>query len=191
MRIRALAETNIDDLFSYFARRVTPREEAADLVGETMLVVWRQASDIPTDDLKARMWMFGIARRVLLNHDRGRRRRMALTARIRDEIVDRMTAPDADHDARELRAAIHSLPPKQREVILLVYGEGFTLTEASKIMNSSASTTRSRHAYALTTLRSHLSETDGVGPSLTSATAYNKKALPEASLSESADGVPS
>jgi RNA polymerase sigma-70 factor (ECF subfamily) len=171
-RITALAEANIDDLFSYFARRVIPRDEAADLVGEAMLVVWRRASDAPADDLKARMWMFGIARRVLMNHERGRRRRMALTSRIRDEILDGMTVPDADDGSGDLRTAIHSLPPKQREVILLVYGEGFSLIEAGKIMNTSASTTRSRHSYALSALRSHLNEVDGMGPSLASATTH-------------------
>lgn len=171
-RISALAETNIDDLFSYFARRVLPRDEAADLVGETMLVVWRRAGDAPADDLKARMWMFGIARRVLMNHERGRRRRIALTARIRDEIVSGMTSPDPDDRSDDIRAAIRRLPPKQREVILLVYGEGFTLAETAKIMSTSASSTRSRHSYALSALRSHLNEVDGLGPLLASATAW-------------------
>jgi RNA polymerase sigma-70 factor (ECF subfamily) len=170
-RISALAEANIDDLFSYFARRVTPRDDAADLIGETMLVVWRRAVDAPHDDLKARMWMFGIARRVLMNHERGGRRRTALAGRIRDEIVVGITAPAADEGSAELRIAIQRLPPKQREVILLVYGEGFTLTEVAKITTTSSSTTRSRHAYALAALRSHLNEPDGMGLSLTSAAA--------------------
>ncbi|GAB2462030.1 RNA polymerase sigma-70 factor (ECF subfamily) [Conyzicola lurida] len=169
-RISALTETNVDDLFSYFARRVTPRDEAADLVGETMLVVWRRAGDAPTDDLRARMWIFGIARHVLMNHERGRRRRIVLTSRIRDDIVAGTTSPDADGESVELRLAIRRLPPKQREVIFLVYGEGFTLVEAGKIMNVSASTTRSRHSYALSALRSHLSPVDGIDHALSSAT---------------------
>ena len=170
-RISALAEANVDNLFSYFARRVIPRDEAADLVGETMLVVWRRAGDAPADDDAARMWMFGIARRVRLNHERGRRRRMALTSRLRDEIVSGMTTLDPGDRADALRSAIRRLPPKQREVVLLVNGDGFTLVEAATIMKTSSSTTRSRHSYALTALHSHLTGGEGIGSSLTSATA--------------------
>ena len=170
-RISALAEANIDDLHSYFARRLSHRDEAPDLVGETMLVVWRRSEDAPADDLKARMWMFGIARRVLMNHERGRRRRLALSARVRDEAMHAMSPPDLDPDATELSAAVRRLPPKQREVILLVYGEGFTLAEAGTIMHASASTTRSRHSYALTALRSQLEHVDDEDQPFTSATA--------------------
>ena len=155
-RVRRLVEANVDDLFAYFARRVRVRDDAADLIGETMLVVWRRSADVPTDDTAARMWMFGIARRVLMNHERGRRRRSALADRVSDRLVDDLASGPTVDDFDELRTAVHALPPKQREVVLLVYGEGFTLAEASTVMRASASTTRSRHAYALAALRARV-----------------------------------
>ena len=69
-------------LFSYLQRRVG-FDDAADLLGETMVVGWRRAKDLPDDPERARMWLFGIARKTLLNHARGERRRWALADRIR------------------------------------------------------------------------------------------------------------
>src|SRR2546426_1943597 len=43
----------------------------------SMLVAWRRIGDVPTDGT-ARLWLYGVARRVLANHHRssGRRERL-------------------------------------------------------------------------------------------------------------------
>jgi hypothetical protein len=41
---------------------------------------------------------------------------------------------------------------------MLVHGDGFTVTEAAKLMSTSESTTRTRYATALQTLRAALHE---------------------------------
>lgn len=63
-RVVAMVEAASPDLLVYFLRRVDAPEDAADLLGEALLVIWRRAASIPSDDQEARMWMFGIARNL-------------------------------------------------------------------------------------------------------------------------------
>lgn len=154
-RLRTLVEQTAPDLLAYFRRRVTPEHDAADLVGETLLTVWRRIADLPRDDEKARMWMFGVARNVLANHRRGRGRQLALAERLRGELA----VVTASVDFSDVREAVDSLPEAQRELILLVHGDDFSIADAAKLTKTNASTARTRYATALATLRGALSET--------------------------------
>ena len=155
-RVRTLAQINSADLLAYFVRRVDNTEDAADLLGETLLIVWRRAGDLPSTDVEARMWMFGIARRLILSYYRGKRRHVDLAERLKQNLSD----GDPFVEALETRLTVHNamklLNANQRELVLLVCGEGFSLAEAATIMRASASTTRSRYAKALSILRSQL-----------------------------------
>lgn len=63
-------EESATDLLAYLSRRAGP-DDAADLLGETMVIAWRRSPDLPDEPERARMWVFGIARGTLANHDRG------------------------------------------------------------------------------------------------------------------------
>lgn len=162
-RVSAVVEREAPHLLDYFGRRVSPVEDAADLVGETLLVVWRKATSMPADDTEARMWLFGIARKVLSTHWRGRGRRIALSGRLRDQIATQPTSSGADgrpgphnEDLHEqVRACVRELSPIDREIIMLVHWEGFSLEEAARILGIKSATVRSRHLRA----RTHLKET--------------------------------
>jgi RNA polymerase sigma-70 factor (ECF subfamily) len=157
-RMRAAVEHNADDLLAYFSRRASPIEDAADLLGETMVVVWRRIADLPADETKARMWMFGVARRVLSNYRRGRLRQSELAVRLRDDLRVQHGAIPFFGEAPDVWTAVDRLPEAQRELVLLVHGDGFTVTEAARLMGVPASTTRSRYAAALRTLELALTE---------------------------------
>lgn len=64
-RVAQLVKDHAGSILDYFIRRVPDREDAADLLGETLVVVWRKVRSVPADPGEARMWMFGVARRVL------------------------------------------------------------------------------------------------------------------------------
>src|SRR5690606_17418179 len=55
-------------LLGYFVRRVDIAEDAADLVNETMIAAWKASARAPADAQAARMWLFGVARNILLHH---------------------------------------------------------------------------------------------------------------------------
>ena len=60
----------------YFGRRnaMVPAD-AADLLSETFVVAWRRGDPTPVESEQARMWLFGVARRVRANAARGAARR--------------------------------------------------------------------------------------------------------------------
>ena len=149
----ALREASAD-LLAYLQRRVG-MDDAPDLLGETMVVAWRRIADLPSDDERARMWLFGIARGTLLNHARGERRRWALADRIRGDRAPDAVAPPSDHGA-EVRDAIDRLDPDLGELIRLVHWERFSLVDAAELLGIPASTARGRYQRAKEDLRSAL-----------------------------------
>ena len=150
---RAL-ESSASDLLAYLERRVGA-DDAPDLLGETMVVAWRRVKELPSDDERARMWLFGIARGTLLNHSRGQRRRWALADRIRLQVRESATAPPADEGA-EVRDAIDRLEPELAELIRLVHWERLSVADAAGLLGIPASTARGRYQRAKDQLRAAL-----------------------------------
>ena len=143
-----------DDLLAYFERRVSIRDDAADLLAETLLQAWRRSDDLPADDERRRMWLFTIAAHVLANHQRSARRRLALADRIRQHLA---TSAEPDHtEANAVRDAVLRLHAAQRELVMLIHWDGFTIVEAAQILGLNASTARSRYAAAREQLRQAL-----------------------------------
>lgn len=141
-------------LLAYLQRRVG-LDDAPDLLGETMVVAWRRAKDLPDDPEHARMWLFGIARGTLLNHARGERRRWALADRIRASAGTDAASPAAD-EGTEVRDAIARLDPDLAELVRLVHWDRLSLVEAAELLGIPSSTARSRYAKAKEELRSAL-----------------------------------
>ena len=139
-----------------FLQRRAGSDDAADLLGDTMIAAWRRVTDLPENLEEARMWIFGLARGTLLNHSRGERRRVALAERVRAHMVVATAAPAAD-DGHEVRDALSRLKPELREIVELVHWDGFTLTQAAQVVGIPAPTARGRYARAKDDLRIALS----------------------------------
>jgi RNA polymerase sigma-70 factor (ECF subfamily) len=84
--VEQLARREAPRLLRYFTRRVSSPDDAADLVGETLVVLWRRERSVPTDATEARMWMFGVAQRVLSQHRRSAKRSRQLGERLAQEV---------------------------------------------------------------------------------------------------------
>ncbi|MFG2049725.1 RNA polymerase sigma factor [Micromonospora sp. NPDC048935] len=69
--------------------------DAADVVAETFLVAWRRRQDMPVGG-EARLWLYGVARRVLANQHRGGVRRQRLGERLRQQISAAVTDPGSE-----------------------------------------------------------------------------------------------
>ena len=146
------------DLLAYFERRVRVREDAADLLGETMLQAWRRHDALPEEPTRRRMWLFTIAANVLANHHRSRRRRTALTDRLRDYLATAPPEPDLA-EVNAVRDAVLRLHDAHRELVMLIHWDGFTVVEAAELLGLNASTARGRYAAARQALKDALTET--------------------------------
>lgn len=150
---KVIADT-APDLLAYFRRRVLVPEDAADLVSETFIAVWRTRKRMPQDDERARMWIFGVARNILRRHSRSRARYDALTMRL-GAVLDPTPWRD-DDSGLEVRAAVAALPDQLAELIRLVHWDGFSVEQAATLMKIPPSTARTRHARAKTLLRASM-----------------------------------
>ncbi|MFT3797280.1 RNA polymerase sigma factor [Microbacterium sp.] len=138
-------------LLRYFARRVTPTDDAADCTSETLVALWRHRSRLPRAEDERRAWAYGIARKVLANYRRGRLRRDRVDDALRAAAaVPAAPIPDEAFVAVE---ALKLVPARDQELIRLVVWEELSVAAAGRVLGIGAATARSRYARALTRLR--------------------------------------
>ncbi|MEV4688215.1 sigma factor [Microbacterium sp. LWH3-1.2] len=112
--IEIVVHDNGEDLLHYLQPRTLNREDAADLLGKTLLTVWEHAAKVPTVDEDARMWCFGVARNVRRNYRRRGIAQFALADKLRYELLVRATVdtPDVTIEtelrAQEVRDAVYT-----------------------------------------------------------------------------------
>ncbi|AZC13554.1 RNA polymerase sigma factor [Microbacterium sp. ABRD28] len=151
----SVVSANGADVMRYLEGRVHDGGDAAEAYGETLLTAWRARRRMPTDPAEARLWLFGVARKVLLNNTRSLARRSAATQRLRERITA-APPPPASTDAVEVRDAIKALPTELADVIRLTYWDGFTSHEIADFLGIPASTVRTRISTARELLRTAL-----------------------------------
>lgn len=156
---------NGTDLLAYLARRTSSPEDAADVLGNVMIIVWKRRATIPCGDVQARMWAFGVARNALREYRRHGARRSHLAERLRANIIakeseDGDPAEAAVHSdrARKVRTAVAALPERDRELIILIHWDEFSIAQAAEFLRIPASTARSRYARARARLSAQLDE---------------------------------
>jgi RNA polymerase sigma factor (sigma-70 family) len=128
----------------YVLRRVGNPEDAAEVVAETFVTLWRRLDSCPAGE-EGRPWLFGVARRVLANQRRGERRRSALAERLTADIdtTAAVSALGAGSDGRVARA-FASLSESDREVLSLLAWEGLTREELSVVLGVNRAVARLR-----------------------------------------------
>ncbi|GAA1012760.1 DNA-directed RNA polymerase sigma-70 factor [Acrocarpospora pleiomorpha] len=141
-RFEELYLAHYPDLLAYVRRRTDSPDDAADAIAETFTTAWRRIDELPAGP-QARLWLYGVARRVLANQRRGESRRSALALRLREELTvwDEGT-PITDQDT--VRAAFGRLSPDDRELLSLVSWEGLTAPEIATVFGCSHGAVRIR-----------------------------------------------
>lgn len=141
------------DLLAYLVRRSPRAEDAADTLAETYLIAWRRFDAIPEGDA-ARLWLFGVARNLLLKGATLHRVQGALVERLAHELQASEPVDDARADA--LRAAVAALPARHREVVLLTAWEGLTPKQIATVTGTPVNLVRVRLHRARNRLKHEL-----------------------------------
>ena len=141
-----------------YIRRMTGRdEEARDLLQEVWVRVIRGIARL-RDGSRVRAWLFGIARRTLM--DRLRREYAAIP--IGDVDVSELAAEvepiDNESDLASLDASLETLPTVEREVLTLFYLRDLSLAELADTLNVPVGTVKSRLFRARRLLRAAMQE---------------------------------
>jgi RNA polymerase sigma factor (sigma-70 family) len=163
-------------VLAYLARRVTPREEAADVGQLTLTTVWRKIDKVPRADDEALPWLFAVARGELANHRRGQPRRLAATDRLRAELAAGVPAggepaayapgSGATTEAERVHDALAALDATDREIVTLTYWDGLTADQVGRVVGLRGAAVRKRLQQARERMASTLtlpgrSETEG------------------------------
>jgi RNA polymerase sigma-70 factor (ECF subfamily) len=140
-------------IFRFLRNLTGNKEDAEDLTQQTFLRAWEALPSFRGDSSLS-TWLHSIAYREYIHWLRSRREFVPL-----DEIVD-MPDEQANQnlEAVLLRWAIYRLDPEHREVFVLYYVQGFSVSEIAKIIGVPAGTVKSRLFFARQKLKELLSD---------------------------------
>ncbi len=138
-----------------YARQWLARESAEDVVQEVFCRLARQRR-APAD---VRAWLFRAVRNAALNQVRSQRRRRRHHRRAAEQQTEWFEPQPGDPiDARAAQAALESLPPAQREVVVLRIWAGMSLREIADVVGRPVSTVFSRYRAALNAMRERMEQ---------------------------------
>jgi RNA polymerase sigma-70 factor (ECF subfamily) len=129
-RFRAVFTTHYPAVFGYAARRLGP-DDAPDAAAEVFAVAWRRLSSMP-EEPDTLPWLYGVARRVVANAARSRRRRERLAAR-----AGSLAGPVPEAAGDDALAALDALSEKDREILLLAAWEGLDPRQMAAVLGCS------------------------------------------------------
>ncbi len=175
-RFAALYQAYYRPIMAYAVRRVAPAEDAADVVADVFTTAWRRIGELPEAPAD-RLWLYGVAQRVIAGRRRSARRLFHLTARLRADVGTRQPGQLApgqpgpgqpgpgqpglrDAISDRVVAALDRLPVREREALQLVLWEELSHAEAAQVLGCSANAVAIRVHRAKTRLRRELSATE-------------------------------
>jgi len=156
--LRHLQQMHAPVLLSYLTRLTRGDvQRAEDIVQETMVRAWRNMDARNVDGHWNRPWLFTVAKHIFIDQRR--------SAEIRppEVPVDHIDAHVDPHDAigrlldaREVRAALDSLPERLRSTLVELYYRDLSVAEAADVLDVPAGTIKSRTFNAVRMLREAL-----------------------------------
>lgn len=124
-----------------YCRRRLDEESAREAASETFLVAWRRLDTVPPDD-RAIRWLYAVARRVLANRFRSRRRSRNLLARIGGLAPESNPGPDdvalRHLEDQEILGALARLRTRDRELLRLAVWEELPHAQIGEVLGCSA-----------------------------------------------------
>lgn len=160
----ALYDRYSASVYSLALRVLNDRQLAEELVQETFLRVWRQASSFDTMRGALSAWIIGIARNLAIDELRRRSVRPQAAGGDADETLAQLESSDDDpsdqvytrlrHEA--VIGALEQLPEAQRAVLELAYFSGLSQSEIAERLGDPLGTVKTRMRLGLQKLKSLL-----------------------------------
>ena len=169
---RAAFEQNQDSVYRFAWRMCGSAAAAEDIAQEVFLTLLRQPGRFDPARGALRSFLLAVARNLALKRWRQEYRLDELG----DELEDQVTTPPVDLESQEtsdaVGAAVASLPPLQREVLILAEYEDLPLEEIARAVDAEVGTVKSRLFRARENLRRTLAplKSRNVGRSISHGT---------------------
>lgn len=161
-----LVQRHLDAIYGYLLRLTGSPAEAEDLTQDTFLRVWQKAGSYQPGRVRLTTWLHTIAHRRSIDTFRKQREQSGIEdLEIADPQADPAQAREAGEIGRQLDAALHALPERQRAAILLCQVQGFSNSQAADILGIGSRALESLLARARRTLRETLTAQGVLGQS--------------------------
>lgn len=151
----SLYEQYSASIYGVVFRMLKEEAIAQDVLQETFIKVWRKIHTY--DPAKGRFftWLLNIARNLAIDKMRSKEVKYAAKKQAYDAEVMERAAPTVSIAIEHigLREMVESLPATQREIIMLVYFDGYTHVEAAEELDVPLGTVKSRVRLAMNRLR--------------------------------------
>ena len=128
-------------LYYYFYKLLENQEDAEELTMETFFRIYRNAGTFRGES-KVSSWVFGIARRVCLEHLKEKNRSIKTLEIYEGDAVSENLP--INEDVELVRKAIEKLAPHDREVLFLAYYEELPYEDIAKVLDIPVGTVKSR-----------------------------------------------
>jgi GDPmannose 4,6-dehydratase len=158
-RFEVFYQAHCRSIAGYVRRRVIT-DEVDDVIAQVFLAAWRRFDVIPAAP-EARLWLFGVARRMVADHRRSTIRRLRLHERLAREARGSPDEPESFGSLRSrIDAALTALRPGEQEVLRLVLWDDLSHAQAAAVLGCSANAVEVRYRRARTHFRdAYLSRT--------------------------------
>jgi RNA polymerase sigma factor (sigma-70 family) len=134
------------------------RQQAEDIVQETMLRAWRQGQRLDHSTGSLMPWLATVARRIVIDEQR---KKEARPTEAGDDKLERASVTDLTDDVLRsviVTDALRALSTSHREVLNATILSDRTVNEAAEVLGIPVGTVKSRVYYALRALRLVLAE---------------------------------
>lgn len=151
-----LYEEYHDKVFGYIFNHTSNKEDAEDLTNDVFLKAFRSLERFDESRASVSTWIFTIMKNTLTDHFR--------RGHISEELnEDYVSSDDIEgsylkkETLEEIARALKELPEEQRDIIILRYYDGLSLTEISEKLRISYGMIKIKHKKALAALEKLLS----------------------------------
>lgn len=145
-------------LYGVALRIVQDEELAQQVLQDTFLKIWRNAGQYDPSKGRLFTWMLNIARNTAIDLTRTSPFRQARKTTTLDSIVHRPGGMSANPEHVGLRELVGNLEEKYRDLIELVYFQGYTQEEAAEQTGIPLGTVKTRLRHAIGELRKYFGD---------------------------------
>jgi len=141
-----------DRIYRYCLARLRDSELASDVLQETFLVLWQNASSFQGKSAVS-TWLFGITTNKLRSLIRTEAR---IDSRDLQQVEHELAIEDASESTvqkADILAAVQRLPAEQQEAVILTFYADMTYNDIAEIQNVPVGTVKSRMFHARKSLK--------------------------------------
>lgn len=166
-----IVKGNIPKLNTYVRGRVGSKDDAEDIVQETLYLFLRTMRTMDNPIMHVTSWLYTVAHNLIINHGKKRREESLIIPKDDDgeqfmnDLTDIMMADEGENpDIRMLRSmvweefdkALSELPEEQKEAFKMTEINGMSVKEAAEKSGVSQNTILSRKHYAVLHIRKRM-----------------------------------